>query len=380
MQQSERDRRHKTLWSKMNRKTLFLTILAICLCFASTSVFADDSAPGDPPIFPKKTIPSKDVPGMQDQYPEKAAPYTIYLPLTQRNQSDLPVNLQNRQESLEFFLEQYLTSEGVAMNWTGNRGSCAPGSTGQEFRQAVLRRINYFRAMAGVPAEISFSDESNRKAQAAALMMSVNRQLSHNPPTSWKCYSTDGVEGAGSSNLYLGVSAWNAITGYMKDPGTGNTAAGHRRWILYPQTQEMGTGDIPNTDNYPASNALRVFDSHMWEQRPPTREEFVAWPPPGYVPYQVVFPRWSFSYADADFSGATVTMESNGSNLSVNMAAVNNGYGENTLVWIPMGLNDGSDWPHPSVDTTYKVSLNGVMINNQIRDFTYYVIVFDPTP
>lgn len=28
----------------------------------------------------------------------------------------------------------------------------------------------------------------------------------------------------------------------------------------------------------------------------------------GYVPYTVVYPRWSFSYAGADFSAATVTM------------------------------------------------------------------------
>jgi uncharacterized protein YkwD len=380
MQQSEQAGSNKMFLTHKYRKTLFLIILSICLCLTSTSVFADGSAPGDPPGFPKRTIPSNDDPGIQGQFPALVAPYNAYLPLIQQNRSAFSVNIHNRQESLDFFLEQYLTSEGVAINWTGNRSSCDPGSTDPDFRRAVLRRINYFRAMAGVPAEISFSDESNRKAQAAALMMSVNRQLSHNPPTSWKCYSTDGADGAGSSNLYLGVYSWNAITGYMKDPGSGNSAAGHRRWILYPQTQVMGTGDIPNTDNFPASNALRVFDSHMWEQRPPTREEFVAWPPPGFVPYQVVFPRWSFSYANADFSGATVTMQSNGSDLPVNMATVNDGYGENTLVWIPLDLNDGDDWPLPSVDTTYTVNLHGVMLNSQSRDFSYDVIVFNPTP
>lgn len=266
------------------------------------------------------------------------------------------------------------------MNWTGDHDSCDPGLTGQDFRLAVLRRINYFRAMAGVPAEIKFSDESNRKAQAAALMMSVNRQLSHSPPTSWICFSSAGAEGAGSSNLFLGVYSWDAITGYMRDPGSGNSAVGHRRWILYPQTQVMGTGDIPNTQNYPASNALRVFDEHMWEQRPTTREEYVAWPPPGYVPYQVVFPKWSFSYANADFSGSSVTMESSGINLSVNQANVVNGYGENTLVWIPMGLDEGSSWPIPTADTTYTVSVHNVLINNHSREFTYSVIVFNPDP
>lgn len=289
------------------------------------------------------------------------------------------VDARNRQESLTFFNQSYLSSEGIPINWTGNHGTCDAGSTDPNFRNAVLRRINYFRAMAGVPADVAFSDESNRKAQAAALMMSVNRQLSHTPPSSWICYSADGAEGAGSSNLYLGVYSWNAITGYIQDPGGGNYPIGHRRWILYPQTQIMGTGDIPPTQGYLASNALRVFDSHMWEPRPPTREEFVAWPPPGYVPYQVMFPRWSFSYASADFSAALVSMISNGTGLSVSQANVVYGYGENTLVWIPMGLNDGDGWPHPEGDTTYTVNIRNVIINGQSRDFTYNVVVFDPT-
>ncbi len=369
------------LLSPRNQKTLTLTILAVCLFFISTSVQANGSIPGDPPFIPKDTIMSSNAEfGIQYHYPAATTTQSIYLPFIRQGRAGLSVNIQNRQDSLDFFLEQYLTSEGVAINWTGNFGSCDPGTTDQNFRLAVLRRINYFRAMAGVPADITFSDEDNREAQAAALMMSVNRQLSHNPPTSWICYSTDGAKGAGSSDLFLGLNSWNAITGYIQDPGEGNYALGHRRWILYPQTQVMGTGDIPDTQGYSSSNALIIFDTHMWGPRPPTREEFVSWPPPGYVPYQVVFPKWSFSFANADFSGASVTMESNGSNLSVDQANVVNGYGENTLVWIPMGLSEWDNWPLPVLDTTYTVAIHNVVVNKQSRDFTYNVIVFNPTP
>jgi len=288
------------------------------------------------------------------------------------------VNTQNRQDSLNFFNQIYLSSEGIPVNWTGNHGACDPGSTDMNFRDAVLRRINYFRAMAGVPADVTLSDESNRKAQAAALMMSVNRQSSHNPPSSWICYSEEGAQGAGSSNLYLGVFSWTAITGYIMDPGGNNYPVGHRRWILYPQTQIMGTGDVPPAQGYPPANALRVFDSHMGESRPPTREEFVAWPPPGYVPYQVVFPRWSFSSSGADFSAASVSMISNDTELSVSQADVVYGYGENTLVWVPTGLSERENWSHSGGDTTYSVNIRNVVINNQTRDFAYDVIVFDP--
>ena len=53
----------------------------------------------------------------------------------------------------------------------------------------MLLRLNYYRAMAGVPATVTFSDTYNAMDQQAALMMSANGQLSHSPPTTWTCYT-----------------------------------------------------------------------------------------------------------------------------------------------------------------------------------------------
>ena len=349
-------------------------LCAMCLWLAAAPAPAVGGALGDPPVAPAPTparVPAKPAPVLG---------YDVYLPVIARGQPGLFVNPHSRQESLSFYLDHYLTSVGAPINWTGSQSACVPGATDPAFRAAVLQRVNYFRAMAGVPANIAFSDDSNRLAQAAALMMSANGQLSHTPPSNWACYSADGAAGAGSSDLYLGVYGWDAISGYMKDPGSGNDAMGHRRWILYPQTQVMGTGDIPPVPAHWPANALRVFDGHMWEARPPTREEFVAWPPPGYVPYEVVFPRWSISLANADFSAATVAMTSNSVAVALVQAPVVNGYGENTLGWIPLGLNDSSDWPVPASDTAYDVTIKNVVINNQSRDFAYTVTVFNPGP
>ena len=49
---------------------------------------------------------------------------------------------------------------------------------------------------------------------------------------------------AGKSNLFLGRSGAGAIAGYMDDPGSGNTAAGHRRWIIDPRQTTMGSGSV----------------------------------------------------------------------------------------------------------------------------------------
>jgi hypothetical protein len=228
--------------------------------------------------------------------------------------------------------------------------------------------------MAGVPANVQLSDEYSHKAQQAALMMSVNGQLSHNPPPSWQCYTGEGAEAAGRSNLYLGIYGPAAITGYINDPGSGNYAVGHRRWILYPQTEWMGSGDVPSMGGYWSSNALWVFDQNMWTPRPQTREEFVAWPPPGYVPSQIIFPRWSITIDEADFSAVTVEMSSEGQSIPVSVQPVVNGYGENTLVWEP-SLIIGSPPPN---DITFSVVVKGVKIGGVEHNYSYQVIVFDP--
>jgi hypothetical protein len=305
-----------------------------------------------------------------------AASNRSFLPLIGRASPPPWIDPSNREASLNYFNQAYRASEGAAVGWTGSHAGCIAGETAAAFRQAIQLRINYFRAMAGAPAVVQLDDVYSAKAQQAALMMSANGQLSHNPPPSWLCYTAEGAQAAGSSNLYLGAFGPAAITGYVYDPGSGNYAVGHRRWILYPQTQRMGTGDIPPVGGARSSNALWVFDEHMWQPRPQTREEYVAWPPPGYVPYQVVFPRWSFSYAGANFSQAVVEMSAGGQAIPVAVQPVVNGYGENTLVWEP-GLSFGSP---PGADTAYDVAVGGVVIGGAPRDFSYRVIVFDPGP
>lgn len=327
--------------------------------------------PPPPPTFPERNETSLLTPQLSI-----GSGHVVYLPLVIRPEEMGPwVDTQNRQQVASFYQTEYLASDGVSSGWTGNVNSCNPGTTSAAFKEAMLRRINYFRAMAGVPAVEGFSAEYNSKAQAAALMMSAQNALSHSPDSSWACYTSAGAEGAGSSNLFLGVYGPSAISGYIADPGGGNYFVGHRRWILYPQTKWMGTGDLPSSAGFAPANALWVFDTaNMWGPRPTTREAYVAWPPPGYVPYQVVSPRWSFAYAGADFTGAGVTMSKNGTSLGVTVRPVVNNYGENTLVWEPTDSFGSA----PGTDITYQVTISNVMINGSPQSFSYQVVVINP--
>jgi len=258
-------------------------------------------------------------------------------------------------------------------------GSCVPGTNSTRFKEAVLRRINWFRAMAGVPAAVAFDPTFSAKSQKAALMMSVNDSLSHYPPSSWTCYTADGYEAAHNSNLGLGTAGPDVITGYIGDAGLNNAAVGHRRWLLYPQTQLMGTGDVPAQGGHYEANSTWVFDGNFGGPRPAVRDGFVSWPPPGFTPYQAVFGRWSFSYPDADFQSARVFMRSNGVPIPVALETVALGRGENTLVWIPAGLpSDGStEWPRPATNAVYSITISNV-VGASASVYNYTVTVFDP--
>ena len=211
------------------------------------------------------------------------------------------LRITNRETSRQFFNTVHAASDGVPIDWSGNYASCVPGTNSDAYLQAVLRRENYFRAMAGVPALITFSNEYTRKAQLGALMMGANDDIDYFPPPSWFCYTADGAEAAENSNLSIGNAGPDSVSSLMRDNGNNNAAGGHRRWMLYPQTQKMGSGSVPASGGNRSAHALWVFDTHTFDPRPSTRESFVAWPPPGYVPYQVTWARWSFGYAGADF-------------------------------------------------------------------------------
>ena len=348
----------------MTKKTTWFLILSVLLMGAALPVLGGDTLLSPPPV-PETTAPADAPEGLPD--------IRIFLPAVFGPAETLPwVNTQDIEAVRLFYLDVYLSSEGVAHGWTGKHSTCNPGATSTAFKDAILRRINYFRQMSGIPPLIGLNADYNSKAQAAALMMSVNARLSHSPDPSWECYSAAGDEAAGSSNLYLGVYGPAAISGYIYDPGSGNYPVGHRRWILHPKTQYMGTGDIPPVNGERSSNALWVFDSSTWGDRPDTRDGFVAWPPAGYVPRQVIYPRWSFSFPGADFSATTVSVKRNNNPVGVTVSPVVNGYGENTIVWeLAESL--------PAGNTTYQVTLQNVKINGNPQNFSYEVMVFDPT-
>ncbi len=290
--------------------------------------------------------------------------------------SNFQVDITSRENVRNFYNAVYNASNDISADWMGDISNCNSGQSSQQHKEATLRRINFFRAMAGVPAWITFTGSANAKARSAALLASANNALSHYPPSSWDCYSPIASQASASSNIALGETGPNAITAYIEDAGSHNLSVGHRRWLFYPQTKIMGTGDIsPASGTGQKASAINVFDDQYGQIRPETRNEYVSWPPAGFVPYQMVFPRWSFSIPHADFSQAQVTVTLNNQAIGVNVYPAENGYGENTLVW----EIKSTDLVKPNTDLVYQVSVNNVLINRRfVKNYTYQVKAFDP--
>ena len=74
-----------------------------------------------------------------------------------------------REASLLFYHQEYVPTSNVPVGWTGSHATCTAGTTSSAFRDALMGRINYFRAMAGMPAEVVQNAVWNAKAQQAAL-------------------------------------------------------------------------------------------------------------------------------------------------------------------------------------------------------------------
>ena len=276
----------------------------------------------------------------------------------------------NRRSAVDSaYRRSYAAGLSMSTGYTGSDSRCQAGSTSTSSRAATLRAVNFIRAMSGL-APVRFSAVLNARSQRTALMMSANRTLSHAPSRGWRCYNRVGAANAGRSNLalsYPSISSAGLVGLYMQEPGAGNVAVGHRRWLLNPFTTTMGSGSTHT------ANAMTVIGPTRAGRPNPA---WVSWPTAGYFP-RTLEPngRWSLSAGNrrADFRRATVHVYRNGHAIRTVRQRVHNGYGMPTLVWqIPARQADSG---------TYRVVVRGVHRAGTRKTFgrTYDVRMFTPS-
>ncbi|MBT0769333.1 CAP domain-containing protein [Kineosporia sp. J2-2] len=263
--------------------------------------------------------------------PARAGQVTGSSSSTVRSAAYQPIDTGDRAAVRRAVLKRLRPALAVKVKWDGSVAHCRSGRPSVATQRATLKAVNFFRAMSGL-APITFDAKLSAGAQKAALIMDAESSLSHFPPRSWNCWSKAGAEAAGRSNLCLGCTGAESILEYMDDPGPGNKAAGHRRWLLYPYVKTMGSGVTSG------ASALRVIPSARVQVKAP---KWVSWPTPGYFPNELEpGGRWSLSSSNdhADFSAARVAVRTaKGTRLKVVLhRPVEHGapdYGSPGLVW-----------------------------------------------
>jgi uncharacterized protein YkwD len=288
-----------------------------------------------------------------------------------------------RSKAITDYKNNYLGSKVTAAELAyanGNMASCQAGSVSQISHNKVIQRINYYRRLVGLPASVAHNPAQNQSCQEAALYMAANNTLTHYPSASGSCYTAGAADAAGHGNIAISnggdantfsVHAANAVTGYMEDPGANNLIVGHRAWILLPALTKMGHGSV-----YFASTNNRSANCLMWGDNFDQNfnyTSYVAYPPNGYIPAPILFPRWSFSLANANFANAQVSMKNASNNtVNVNVIARETNPGslpENRIVWEPQNINF-----QPTADTKYTVTVSGITGAAQ-TSYTYTVNV-----
>jgi len=267
----------------------------------------------------------------------------------------------------DFYQNYYLTrtrgkdidgNEMKTWTWEGSKSGCDAGVIDIEIQEKVANRINYFRRNAGVP-EVLLDAATNEYCQAAALMMTANNMLEHDPPKTWRCWSSEGAYAAKHSLLIKDANTSLAVTYAMDDK---NPSAGNRRWLLYPNGKVYGHG---STDNMAVIWAL---DDSGSEDTARYKENAVTWPPKGYVPQLMLFSNWTFSLYQ-DLTNAEVDVKQDGKAIEVKVEKFVRGYGAPTLVFTP-AVNKTA-LPDKSIfDVTVTLS-NGSKYSYKINTFSY---------
>ncbi|MDR0285018.1 MAG: FG-GAP-like repeat-containing protein [Propionibacteriaceae bacterium] len=269
------------------------------------------------------------------------------------------------------FLSTYVPATVVPEGWTGSLDSCTAGTSSQAARDAEVTVINYYRALAGLQP-VTENAAATAMAQQTALIMAAQNNLSHNPPSTWACWTAAGAQGAGLSDLAVGrgfETGGQAVVGYMDDYGVPNV--GHREWVLFPELKQVGIGIAQYGHamqwGNPANNGVLKGNP-----RPATG---VAYPSRGYFPYELLPTSgyWSYSSPQVSFAGATVTVTKNGTPVTI--SGVDNFwpsspglyvYPDAVLVWTMPALSA----PPAGGYDTYRVTISGPVSD------TYEVKVF----
>ena len=267
-----------------------------------------------------------------------------------------------------------------------NISRCEAGTASTAEQMEALSELNRIRGINGLYSVV-YKDEDDVATQECSLIIVANEDLSHDPPTTWKCYSEDAHTGCAGSNIYIRwgmideVSATDILYALLVDENV--PSLGHRRHFLDPWLYSTSYGRVNDTLNDITGSAMMVSDKVSGKMPGSTTLEHVIVPYPYHsYPAELVGEETYFSFtliADTmlkdnnrfvDFAGAVITIkpEEGGDSIAIKKRSYDNLYYgvPNVLMW---------QAPDVEVGVSYKVDIRNVLYNERSYDYEYLFIL-----
>ena len=193
-----------------------------------------------------------------------------------------------------------------------NSFNCADIELNANAYSDVVKLLNFYREMAGVPNTVtndaSLNDGCYQAAKYLARSSSGGHDVNENYKTlcssfgsNWELIKTR----LRQSNVVKGQSdVVNMISGLITDEGENNAKeVGHRRWFLYPFLETIGVGYYP-TSYQPMNNYRMIYvGSGVYSVSHNNLKlddfngvNFVSWPAAGPFPISMLPTSWSVTY------------------------------------------------------------------------------------
>ena len=183
------------------------------------------------------------------------------------------------------------------------------------------------------------------------------------------------------ATLGLAVRLDSLITEFIHDFGRNNYFCGHRRWILNPWSGPMGFG-ASRDSRYSSFIAEGLYVVSMDYNHKNDLPEFIAYPPEGYAPSSLVFPRWSFGITDKKANMQKVkikVLDWKNKKIRIKQYAYKSSGGCPTITWeILGGAKKMEKIKNLNANKPIKVFVYGAVVDGKRKDYSYEVKIFNP--
>ncbi|KAH0790120.1 facilitator of iron transport 1-like [Histomonas meleagridis] len=166
---------------------------------------------------------------------------------------------------------------------------CGVGTQTEEDKKDALNYMNFYRYACGLGELVQSTDaEVIQEQMEACTIMEANDLFSHYlDDTSLACWTSGGQSGARNSNIFWSSGAAcgsRSIDSYMDDSDV--ESCGHRRWLLLPTLSQLAQG----VNGHYSATRVMSFD-----RTGTSSPKFIAYPPPGAFPVNLIPNVWTFS-------------------------------------------------------------------------------------